>query len=59
MSDGYWASRNSDDRLCCLTHRLRKARGLEESLNHQAQRFGRPCARPILAAARDGAGLAR
>lgn len=41
MSDGYWAYRDYANRLRCLTHLLRKARGLEESLNIQAQRFGR------------------
>jgi transposase-like protein len=41
MSDGYWAYRDYANRLRCLTHLLRKARGLEESLDGQAQRFGR------------------
>jgi transposase-like protein len=41
MSDGYWAYRDYANRLRCLTHLLRKARGLEESLDTQAQRFGR------------------
>jgi len=40
MSDGYWAYRDYDKRLRCLTHLLRKARGLEDSLDRQAQRFG-------------------
>ena len=40
MSDGYWAYRAYDNRLRCLAHLLRKARGLEESLDGQAQRFG-------------------
>jgi hypothetical protein len=40
MSDGYWAYRDYDNRLRCLTHLLRKARGLQESLDGQAQRFG-------------------
>jgi hypothetical protein len=40
MSDGYWAYRDYDQRLRCLTHLLRKARGLEESLDGQARRFG-------------------
>jgi len=40
MSDGYWAYRDYDNRLRCLTHLLRKARGLEDSLDRQAQRFG-------------------
>ena len=41
MSDGYWAYRDYANRLRCLTHLLRKARGLEESLDGPAQRFGR------------------
>jgi hypothetical protein len=41
MSDGYWAYRDYDNRLRCLTHVLRKARGLEESLDGPARRFGR------------------
>ena len=40
MSDGYWAYRDYDNRLRCLTHLLRKARGLDDSLDRQAQRFG-------------------
>jgi transposase len=40
MSDGYWAYRDYDNRLRCLTHLLRKARGLEDSLDRRAQRFG-------------------
>jgi hypothetical protein len=40
MSDGYWAYRDYDNRLRCLTHLLRKARGLQESLDGQARRFG-------------------
>jgi len=40
MSDGYWAYRAYESRLRCLTHLLRKARGLEESLDHRVQRFG-------------------
>lgn len=40
MSDGYWAYRDYDNRLRCLTHLLRKARGLEDSLDRQAQYFG-------------------
>jgi hypothetical protein len=41
MSDGYWAYREIDWRLRCLAHVIRKAHGLEESLDRQAQRFGR------------------
>ncbi len=41
MSDGHWAYRDYANRLRCLTHVLRKARGLEESLDGPAQRFGR------------------
>lgn len=40
MSDGYWAYRDYDNRLRCLAHVQRKARGLEESLNRQARAFG-------------------
>jgi transposase len=41
MSDGYWAYRDYENRLRCLTHLLRKARGLEESLDREGQRFGK------------------
>jgi transposase len=41
MSDGYWAYRDYDNRLRCLSHLQRKARGLEESLERSAQAFGR------------------
>jgi hypothetical protein len=40
MSDGYWAYRDYDNRLRCLSHLLRKARGLEDSLDRQARSFG-------------------
>jgi hypothetical protein len=40
MSDGYWAYRDYDNRLRCLAHLLRKARGLEESLDRRIQCFG-------------------
>jgi len=40
MSDGYWAYRDYDNRLRCLTHLLRKARGLQDTADRQAQRFG-------------------
>jgi transposase len=41
MSDGYAAYRRLDQRLRCLAHLQRKARGLEDSLDREAQRFGR------------------
>lgn len=41
LDDRYWAYRDSDNRLRCLTHLRRKARGLEKSFNGHAQRFGR------------------
>lgn len=40
MSDGFWAYRDYDKRLRCLAHLIRKARGLEQSLNQQAREFG-------------------
>ena len=40
MSDGYWAYRDLDNRLRCLAHVQRKARGLEESLDRQGRAFG-------------------
>jgi transposase len=40
MSDGYWAYRQYDWRLRCLAHLIRKARGLEQSLEAEAHRFG-------------------
>ena len=40
MSDGYWAYREIDQRLRCLAHLIRKAHGLEDSLDRTAQRFG-------------------
>lgn len=40
MSDGFWAYRDYDKRLRCMAHLIRKARGLAESLNPQASRFG-------------------
>jgi hypothetical protein len=60
MSDGYWAYRDYDNRLRCLTHLLRKARGLEESLEAEARGFGRAlrgCIEAVMAAvyaAREG-----
>ena len=36
----YWAYRDYDNRLRCLTHLLRKARGLQESLDPQARELG-------------------
>ncbi len=41
MSDGYWAYRNYDWRLRCLAHLVRKARGLAQSLDPEAQKFGK------------------
>jgi hypothetical protein len=40
MSDGFWAYRDIDQRLRCLAHLIRKAHGLEDSLDRPAQRFG-------------------
>ncbi len=40
MSDGYGVYRKYRNRLRCWAHLLRKARGLEESLDREAQRFG-------------------
>jgi len=40
MSDGYQAYRKYGKRLRCLAHLIRKARGLSESLNQDAQLFG-------------------
>jgi transposase len=40
MSDGYWAYRDYENRLRCLTHLLRKAQGLEDSLDRAGRRFG-------------------
>ncbi len=41
MSDGYWAYRDYDNRLRCLTHLLRKARGLEDGRADARIRFRR------------------
>jgi hypothetical protein len=41
MSDGYIAYRWYKDRLRCWSHLIRKARGLEESLNKSVQIFGK------------------
>jgi hypothetical protein len=41
MRDGYGACRDCDQRLRCLTHLLRKAGGLQESLEAQARHFGK------------------
>ena len=41
MSDGYWAYRDYEKRLRCLTHLLRKARGLEEGPDRAGQHFGK------------------
>jgi transposase len=40
MSDGYHSYRRYAKRLRCLAHLLRKARGLSDSLNPEAQEFG-------------------
>ncbi len=40
MSDGYQVYRNFKKRLRCWAHLLRKARGLKDSLNKDAQAFG-------------------
>ena len=40
MSDGYQGYRRYAKRLRCLAHLLRKARGLADSLNPEAQEFG-------------------
>lgn len=40
MSDGYQSYRRYAKRLRCLAHLIRKARGLSESLNQEAQLFG-------------------
>jgi transposase len=40
MTDGYCAYRDVDQRLRCLAHLIRKAHGLEDSLDRDAQRFG-------------------
>ncbi len=41
MSDGHWAYREYEWRLRCLTHLIRKARGLEQSCEKQAHLFGK------------------
>jgi transposase len=41
MSDGYGVYREYTWRLRCLAHIVRKARGLEESLDQNARRFGK------------------
>ena len=40
MSDGYGVYRKYRNRLRCWAHLLRKAQGLKESLDRQAQQFG-------------------
>jgi hypothetical protein len=40
MSDGYQSYRRYAKRLRCLAHLIRKARGLSESLDQEAQLFG-------------------
>jgi len=60
MSDGYWAYREWDNRLRCLAHLQRKARGLQESLDGQGRRFGEAVLKTLAAviesvyAAREG-----
>lgn len=60
MSDGYWAYRDYNNRLRCLAHILRKACGLQESLDRQGQYFGtqlRACLEQVMRAvyaAREG-----
>ncbi len=41
MSDGYNAYRHYGKRLRCWAHLIRKLKGLEESVNKEAQAFGR------------------
>jgi len=41
MSDGYRVYRRYANRLRCWAHRLRKAKGLEESLDRKGQEFGK------------------
>jgi transposase len=41
MSDGYGAYRHYDWRLRCLAHLMRKARGLQESVDAEANGFGK------------------
>ena len=40
MTDGYQVYREHIKRLRCWAHLIRKARGLEETLNSEAQDFG-------------------
>jgi hypothetical protein len=40
MSDGYWVYRDFDQRLRCIAHLIRKARGLEDGFDQEARRFG-------------------
>ena len=40
MTDGYWAYRAYAWRLCCRGQIVRKARGLQQSLDRRAQPFG-------------------
>ena len=41
ISDGYQVYRGYPNRLRCWAHLIRKAKGLEESLDQHAQQFGR------------------
>lgn len=60
MSDGYWAYRDYDNRLRCLSHLVRKARGLEDGFERTAREFGkalRQCLETVMEAvyaAREG-----
>jgi len=47
MSDGWHVYREYGKRLRCLAHLERKARGLSESLNHEAATFGQEALRFI------------
>jgi len=40
ISDCFWAYREFDNRLRCLAHLQRKARGLQETLDGQGRAFG-------------------
>jgi transposase len=60
MSDGYCVYRDYEQRLRCLAHLVRKARGLEESLERDGQQLGaalRSCLETVMNAvyaAREG-----
>ncbi len=40
MTDGYQVYRQHKKRLRCWAHLIRKAQGLKEALNNEAQKFG-------------------